>query len=278
MQQLRQTGTDEAETDLDPETYCERGLENYESKELRNGIDATRRLQKLLVIQEHTRQAVLGMKDDEQIRWLAGSLSERSSVKAQLRAALDQYEVETTVKSNGFASPLEALLAEQRKKMMKEVIGELHKEQQDLCTGQQQHPQHRHQEYCHNPFEGGHLHNMIVPPITAAAAASVQDTSHLNHCLGSMTMEDCDHARFLATPQNLHYYASHTAAVSSMPSFRAILSQRQQEQLGQQHPQHMLQSQAVPGTSFGYTSVDCPDGHGIPQAASNFSHRAGSAA
>lgn len=139
MHHLRKMGSNESE--LDPEIYCERGLENYESKELHGGIHTTRRMQKLLVIHEQARQSVLGMKDPEQIRLMATSQSERSSVKAQLRGALDQHEVEITVKGNGFASPLEALLADHKKSMMKEVIGELHKEQQDLYREQQQRDQ-----------------------------------------------------------------------------------------------------------------------------------------
>jgi hypothetical protein len=192
MQHLRQTGSDE--TNLDPEMYCERGLENYESKELRNGIDTTRKLQKLLVIHEQARQSLLGMKDEERIRLMATELSERSNVKAQLRGALDQYEVETTVKANGFVSPLEAHLAEQQKKMMKEVIGELHKEQQGLYSGQQQHQsdptsQQPHQELYQQPdaqyvrqkhdahIENGHFSGM---PLVDFRGQAVEDMSTVN--------------------------------------------------------------------------------------------------
>mmetsp|Transcript_34316 Transcript_34316/g.82666 ORF Transcript_34316/g.82666 Transcript_34316/m.82666 type:complete len:686 (-) Transcript_34316:45-2102(-) len=302
MQELRKAGADETDTSLDPETYCERGLENYESKELRNGIDATRKLQKLLVMNEQTRQSFLGMKDDEQIRLMATGLSERSNVKAQLRAALDQCEVETTVKSG--TSPLEALLAEQKKKMMKEVIGELHKEQQeDLGMGQNQHHQQTDQSPRHHHLLGPQSNsqgmmpivdfggqtrgqripvafnritntNSSLPPVSAGA----QDTSYLNNRLGSMTMDDCEQSRFhtLISQQNHYNFSTNhaptgaAAPAMSVPSpFVAI------QQQGQQQNQ---MRRAMSGSPFGYAPNRHATGANSRSAASKFSHRAGSAA
>mmetsp|Transcript_19693 Transcript_19693/g.34613 ORF Transcript_19693/g.34613 Transcript_19693/m.34613 type:complete len:525 (-) Transcript_19693:228-1802(-) len=91
MRYLRAMGSDDS--NLDPDLYCERGLESYQSKEQRHEIDAKRKLHQLMVIQEQTRQAVLGRRDPERLRLMAESQSEDSLRKAQLRAALDQHEV-----------------------------------------------------------------------------------------------------------------------------------------------------------------------------------------
>ncbi|KAL3923977.1 MAG: hypothetical protein SGILL_001327 [Bacillariaceae sp.] len=91
MRYLRANGTNESE--LDPELYCERGLESYQSKEKRNEIDVKRRLHRFSVIREQARQSILGAKDPELLRVTAASQSEGSLRKAQLRAALDQHEV-----------------------------------------------------------------------------------------------------------------------------------------------------------------------------------------
>jgi hypothetical protein len=91
MRYLRSTGTNESE--LDPEQYCERGLESYQSKEKRSEIDVKRKLHQFLVIREQARQSILGAKDPELLRLMATQQSEGSLRKAQLRAALDQHEV-----------------------------------------------------------------------------------------------------------------------------------------------------------------------------------------
>jgi hypothetical protein len=90
MQYLRAVGSDDSE--LDPEKYCERGLESYQSKEKKHEIEMKRKVHQFLVIQEQARQASLGTKDPERLRLMAASQSEGSLRKAQLRAALDQHE------------------------------------------------------------------------------------------------------------------------------------------------------------------------------------------
>jgi hypothetical protein len=118
MQYLRAKGADDRE--LDPEKYCERGLESYQSKERRNEIDAKRKLHQWLVIREQARQAVLGTNDPERLRLMASSYSEGSLLKAQLRAALDQHEV--TKSGEGPLSEEEKLQValQQHNKMMQE--------------------------------------------------------------------------------------------------------------------------------------------------------------
>ncbi|KAL3906969.1 MAG: hypothetical protein SGILL_009063, partial [Bacillariaceae sp.] len=91
MRYLREHGTDESQ--MDPNQYCERGLESYQSKEKRSEIDVKRKLHRFLVIREQARQAVLGSKDPELLRLMATQQSEGSLRKAQLRAALDHHEV-----------------------------------------------------------------------------------------------------------------------------------------------------------------------------------------
>ena len=303
MQELRKAGTDETDTSLDPETYCERGLENYESKELRNGIDATRRLQKLLVMNEQTRQSILGMKDDEQIRLMATGLSERSNIKAQLRAALDQYEVETTVPSG--TSPLEALLTEQKKKMMKEVIGELHKEQQeDLGMRQNQHQQQAFQSTRHHNLPGPHGNSQgMVPTVDFGgqtreeqvpmgfnhatntnsslppASTGFQDTSYLNNRLWNMSMDDCQQSRFntLISQQNPYNFSTDPTAAGVAPAISAPspFVAIQQQQQGRQ--QNEMQG-GLAGSPFGFAPNHHATGAKSGSTVSKFSHRAGSAA
>ena len=301
MQELRKAGADETHTSLDPETYCERGLENYESKELRNGIDATRRLQKLLVMNEQTRQSILGMKDDEQIRLMATGLSERSNIKAQLRAALDQYEVETTVTSG--TSPLEALLKEQKKKMMKEVIEELHKEQQeDLGMRQNQHLQHAFQSTRHHHLLGPHSNSQGMVPIVdfggqsreeqapmafshvtntnsslPPASTDSQDTSNLNNRLWNMTMEDCQQSRFntLISQQNHCNFSTDYTVAGEAPAVSAPLPFVAIQQQGRQ--QNQVQGE-MSGSRFGFSPNHHATGVMSGSTVSKFSHRAGSAA
>jgi hypothetical protein len=90
MRYLRENGTDNSE--IDPEVYCERGLESYQSKELRNEIDLKRKIHHFLVIREQARQSLVGTKDPELLRLLASIQSEGSLRIAQLRAAIDQHE------------------------------------------------------------------------------------------------------------------------------------------------------------------------------------------
>jgi hypothetical protein len=99
MQYLRAIGRDDSE--LDPEKYCERGLESYQSKERRTEIDMKRKLHKLMVIHEQARQAILGTKDPEQIRLMAAPQSEGSLLRAQMRAALDQHEAQQAISNGG---------------------------------------------------------------------------------------------------------------------------------------------------------------------------------
>jgi hypothetical protein len=106
---------------IDPERYCERGLEAYQSKERRNTINTNRKLHMSLVIGEQSRQrrqqqhqssTMMMMtnnnngcggdnsntnrkcndNDPELIRNISMIQSKHSSLKAQLLAAIDQHE------------------------------------------------------------------------------------------------------------------------------------------------------------------------------------------
>jgi hypothetical protein len=85
---------------IDPEIYCERGLESHQSKERINLINMNRKLHMSLVIGEQTRQRQQqqqssSMADDDQelIRNISMIQSKNSSLEAQLLAAIDQQEV-----------------------------------------------------------------------------------------------------------------------------------------------------------------------------------------
>jgi len=91
---------------IDPEEYCERGLESYASEEGRNMINLDRKRHKLLVIGEHIRQGKVGAKDPELVRSVSMTQSKKSLVKAQLLAAIDQREARA---SNNKNEPKEGL-------------------------------------------------------------------------------------------------------------------------------------------------------------------------
>lgn len=85
---------------IDPEEYCERGLESYASEEGRNMINLDRKRHKLLVIGEHIRQGKVGAKDPELVRSVSETQSKKSLVKARLLAAIDQREARASNNKN----------------------------------------------------------------------------------------------------------------------------------------------------------------------------------
>jgi len=85
---------------IDPDEYCERGFESYQSEELQIQIYTNRKLHTSLVIGEQTRQWINEVKDPELIRNSSMVLSVLSSLKAQLLAVIDKEEVQTNSKYN----------------------------------------------------------------------------------------------------------------------------------------------------------------------------------
>ena len=85
---------------IDPEEYCERGLESYLSDERRNGINATRKLHKLLVMSEYDRQGTSGTLNFELVRNASLTYSKKSSARARKLALIDQREAQEDNKLN----------------------------------------------------------------------------------------------------------------------------------------------------------------------------------
>jgi hypothetical protein len=75
---------------IDPEEYCERGLESYFSEERRNEINATRKLHRLQVIEEYGRQGMLGRSNPELVRSVSLIQSRKSLNRSQKIALVDQ--------------------------------------------------------------------------------------------------------------------------------------------------------------------------------------------
>jgi len=75
---------------IDPEEYCERGLESYLSEERRNKINVTRKLHRLQVIEEYVRQGVLGRLNPELVRSVSLTQSNKSLIRSQKIALVDQ--------------------------------------------------------------------------------------------------------------------------------------------------------------------------------------------
>jgi len=79
---------------IDPEEYCERGLESYLSNERRHGINASRKLHKFLVIGEYDRQSMTGTFDFELVRNASLTHSKKSLARARKLALIDQREAQ----------------------------------------------------------------------------------------------------------------------------------------------------------------------------------------
>jgi len=77
---------------IDPEEYCERGLESHLSEERRNDINAARKPHKSLVIREHVRQKMMGIQNPELLRSVSLTQSRKSSIRVQKLALVDQRE------------------------------------------------------------------------------------------------------------------------------------------------------------------------------------------
>eukprot|EP00536_Pseudo-nitzschia_multiseries_P012189 jgi/Psemu1/31180/gm1.31180_g len=77
---------------IDPNEYCERGLESYRTDEARKKINEDRKNHKLSVINEYKRQGMTGTKDPELLRSVSIAESKRSCIKAQRLASIDQQE------------------------------------------------------------------------------------------------------------------------------------------------------------------------------------------
>lgn len=75
---------------IDPEEYCERGLESYLSDERRNEVNAARKLHRALVIGECIRQEMLGLSDTEKVRNVSLPRTKKSLMRAQKLALFDQ--------------------------------------------------------------------------------------------------------------------------------------------------------------------------------------------
>jgi len=110
---------------IDPEEYCERGLESYLSDERRNEVNASRKLHKLLVIGEHVRQGMLGSSNPELVRNVSMNQSKRSFLRAQKLASVDQREGRSTAKNNSNTDRKECTQQHQSQKQnAKTVIGQ----------------------------------------------------------------------------------------------------------------------------------------------------------
>jgi len=79
---------------IDPEEYCERGLESYLSDERRHGINVTRKLHKLQVMSEYDRQGMSGTINLELVRNASLIHSKKSLARATKLALIDQREAQ----------------------------------------------------------------------------------------------------------------------------------------------------------------------------------------
>lgn len=94
---------------IDPEEYCERGLESYLSEERRNEINASRKLHKLLVIGEYVRQGMMGARDPELVRNISLNQSNKSVARAQKLALIDQREFLSITKNSSNTGQSQAI-------------------------------------------------------------------------------------------------------------------------------------------------------------------------
>lgn len=95
VQCLRASGGNEKA--LNPEFYCVRGLEPFQTADIHQQLHSKRRFHQSTIMIEQVRQNLLGIRDPERYRMLVSTQSELSAQRAQELAALDEHEVHNRV-------------------------------------------------------------------------------------------------------------------------------------------------------------------------------------
>jgi hypothetical protein len=91
VQCLRASGGNEKA--LDPEFYCIRGLEPFQTPDVHRELHSKRHFHQSTIMIEQVRQSMLGIRDPERFRFMVEPQSEMSLRRAQELAALDEHEV-----------------------------------------------------------------------------------------------------------------------------------------------------------------------------------------
>lgn len=91
VQCLRASGGDEKV--LDPQFYCVRGLEPFQTEDVHEELHSNRRFHHSTILVEQVRQSLLGLRDPDRFRFLVAPHSEMALRRAQQLAALDEHEV-----------------------------------------------------------------------------------------------------------------------------------------------------------------------------------------
>jgi hypothetical protein len=88
---LRASGGNESA--LDPEIYCVRGLEPFQTADVHQELHSKRQFHQSSILIEQVRQSLLGIRDLERFRILVSTQSEMALRRAQELAALDEHDV-----------------------------------------------------------------------------------------------------------------------------------------------------------------------------------------
>ena len=77
---------------LDPNQFCFRGLEPFETENTREQASLRRQIYQAVVLREQIRQKVFGIKDPQRYHVLTTEQSETALKRAQEQAAMDEHE------------------------------------------------------------------------------------------------------------------------------------------------------------------------------------------
>jgi hypothetical protein len=257
----------------DPEEYCERGLESYLSEKGRSEISEARKLHKLQVITEHTRQVMLGRLDADLLRSASLAQSRKSSARARTLALTDQREARETSstenknKNNKNVDMKQNMLRQQPQKLYDNtnigtemtLSGLLWCRSDHECIKKTDPPSslmlgRRTMSVCtdtmpcslfgHNPIE--HIHRNE----TRVASAGIPDTlmkQKLFHLLLKQEHESNQHAESYFCRQHENINDSSTTTNSQVTTSILASLQMQQRQQQQErflhHQQQQLQNQ-----------------------------------
>jgi hypothetical protein len=80
-------------SDLDPEHFCFRGLEPFQTEEIRKLVSSSRKFHQSIIFEEQLNQQLFGIHDPQRFRALVADQSETALRRVQEQAAMDEREV-----------------------------------------------------------------------------------------------------------------------------------------------------------------------------------------
>jgi hypothetical protein len=90
---------------LDPEHFCFRGLEPFQTEEIRKLVSSSRKFHRSMIFEEQLNQQMFGIHDPQRFRALVADQSETALRRAQEQAAMDERELYNNNKAPSLVMP-----------------------------------------------------------------------------------------------------------------------------------------------------------------------------